>query len=97
MRYEIEFAPEAAQDHRELRVPVRSGVRVAIETDLRHEPTKTSESRIERVRGISRPQYRLRIGDIRVFCDVTEASVQVLAIVVKTDAHQWLEKWGEKS
>ena len=96
MRYEIEFAPEAAQDYRELRVPVRSGVRDAMETHLRHEPTKTSKSRIKRLRGILRPQYRLRIGDIRVFYDVTEASVQVLAIVAKTDAHQWLERWGEK-
>ena len=97
MRYEIEFAPEAAQDYRELDAHVRSGVRDAIETHLRHQPTKTSKSRIKRLRGLSRPQYRLRVGDIRVFYDVTELEVQVLAIVAKAHAQAWLERWGEKS
>jgi mRNA interferase RelE/StbE len=97
MRYEIEFAPEGAQDYRKLDAHVRSGVRDTIETHLRHQPTKTSKSRIKRLRGLSRPQYRLRIGDIRVFYDVTESKVQVLAIVAKAHAQEWLERWGEKS
>ena len=97
MRYEIEFAPQAAQDYRDLDAHVRGGVRDAIETHLRHQPTKTSKSRIKRLRGLSRPQYRLRVGDIRVFYDVTEATVEVLAIVAKSRAHEWLERCGEKS
>lgn len=48
---------------------------------LRHEPTKTGRSRIKRLRGLSRPQYRLRADDIRVFYDVTEKVVEILAIV----------------
>src|SRR5439155_1779326 len=36
----------------------------------------------KRLRGLSRPQYRLRVGDdIRVFYDVVENTVQVLAVV----------------
>jgi mRNA-degrading endonuclease RelE of RelBE toxin-antitoxin system len=97
MRYEIEFAPQAAQDYRHLNAHVRGGVRDAIETHLRHQPTKTSKSRIKRLRGLSRPQYRLRVGDIRVFYDVTGATVQVLAIVAKSDANDWLERCGEES
>ncbi len=94
MRYEIEFAPQAAQDYRDLEARVRGGVRDAIEAHLRHQPTK---SRVKRLRGLSRPQYRLRVGDIRVFYDVTETTVEVLAIVTKSRANEWLERCGEKS
>jgi len=43
---------------------------------------------------MSQPQYRLPIGDIRVFYDVTETQVQVLAIVTKEDAQSWLDEQG---
>jgi hypothetical protein len=60
---------------------------------LRHQPTKGSKSGIKRLRGFSHPQYRLRVrDDIRVFYDVTEEAVQVLAIVPKSDADAWLAK-----
>ena len=51
-------------------------------------------NRIKRLRGLSRPQYRLRIGEIRVFYDVKETTVEILAIVSKTEAQKWLEKQG---
>jgi hypothetical protein len=35
------------------------------------------------------------VGDARVFYDVTEDSVEVLAIVPKSEAAEWLEKAGE--
>ena len=66
----------------------------AIERHLRHEPTKVSKSRVKRLRGLSQPQYRLRVGDIRVFYDVTETQVQILAIVTKEQAQAWLEEQG---
>jgi mRNA interferase RelE/StbE len=97
MRYEIELAPQAAQDYRDLNAHVRGVVRDSIETHLRHKPMRTSKSRIKRLRGLSRPQYRLRVGDLRVFYDVTELTVQVLAVVPKSVAHEWLERRGEKS
>jgi len=96
MRYEISLAPEAVEDLNDLRANVRSAVRDAIEQHLRHEPTKVSKSRIKRLRGFSRPQYRLRVGDdIRVFFDVAERAVEVLAIVPKSRANAWLAKHGE--
>ncbi len=71
-------------------------MRDAIERNLRHQPNKISKSRIKRLRGLSRPQFRLRVGDdIRVFYDVTEDTVEVLAIVPKSEADQWLERYGE--
>jgi mRNA-degrading endonuclease RelE of RelBE toxin-antitoxin system len=97
MRYAIEFAPQAAQDYRDLDAHVRGGVRDAIEAHLRHQPTKTSKSRIKRLRGLSKPQYRLRVGDVRVFYDVSEKTVEILAIVEKSRANEWLERCGDKS
>ncbi len=96
MRYEIILAPEAVEDLRCLKANVRAQVQDAIEGHLRHEPTKTGKSRIKRLRGLSHPQYRLRVGDdIRVFYDVTEDTVGVLSIVPKSEANEWLERYGE--
>lgn len=96
MRYDIVLAPEAVEDLDDLKAKVRATVRDAIEEHLRHKPTKTSKSRIKRLRGFSRPQYRLRVGDdIRVFYDVTEKAVAIVAIVPKSEADAWLEKHGE--
>lgn len=95
MRYEIILAPEAVDDLRNLKANIRAAVRDAIETHLRHEPTKTSRSRIKRLRGLLHPQYRLRVGEIRVFYDVTENTVEILAIVPKSEADAWLERAGE--
>jgi len=61
---------------------------------LRFEPAKVSKSRIKRLRELGRPQYRLRVDDIRVFYDVTETAVEVLAIVRKAEAQAWLEQQG---
>jgi mRNA interferase RelE/StbE len=95
MRFEIVLAPEAVEDLGSLKANVRSTVRDALETHLRHEPMKTSRSRIKRLRGLARPQYRLRVGDIRVFYDVLAETVQVLAIVPKSEAEIWLEQFGK--
>jgi mRNA-degrading endonuclease RelE of RelBE toxin-antitoxin system len=77
---------------RELPARLRARVRDAPEQHLRHQPTKVSRSRIKRLRGLSRPQFRLRIEDLRVFYDVTNATVQVLAIISKAQATEWLEE-----
>jgi mRNA-degrading endonuclease RelE of RelBE toxin-antitoxin system len=69
-------------------------VRDALETHLRHEPTKLSKNRIKRLRGMARPQYRLRVGETRVFYDVTDQTVEVLAVVPKEQALAWLADRG---
>lgn len=96
MRHDIVLAPEAVEDLEALKASVQAAVRSAIEEHLRHQPTRTSKSRIKRLRGLSHPEYRLRVGDdIRVFYDVADGVVQVLAIVPKSDADAWLTKHGE--
>ncbi len=51
---------------------------------------KESKSRIKRLRGIRRPGYRLRVGEVRVFYDVSEDMVEILAIISKAEAASWL-------
>jgi mRNA-degrading endonuclease RelE of RelBE toxin-antitoxin system len=94
MRFGIVLAPEAVADLRRLKANLRTAVREALETHLRHEPTKTSRSRIKRLRGLSRPQYRLRVQEVRVFYDVSGSTVEVLAIVAKSEAETWLAQFG---
>ena len=86
MRYAIVLAPEAIHDLKRLEPRLRSQVTDAMETHLRHEPTKTSKSRIKRFRGLTKPQYRLSVDAIRVFYDVSRREVEILAIVMKADA-----------
>src|SRR5262249_15841077 len=95
MRFEIVLAPEAAEDLRALKANVRSTGHDALETHLGQEPMKTSRSRIKRLRGLARPQYRLRVGEVRVFYDVSAESVEVLAVVPKSEAAIWLERFGK--
>jgi mRNA interferase RelE/StbE len=94
MVFEIILAPTAATALKNLSVPIQTGITKALEVHLTHEPTKVSKSRIKRLRGLTQPQYRLRVGDIRVFYDVTESQVQVLAIVTKAEAQSWLDQEG---
>jgi len=95
MPFEIALAPEAVEDLRRLKANIRAIVRDALEAHLRQEPTRTSRSRIKRLRGLSRPQYRLRVGEARVFYDVVDATVEILAIVSKSEAEAWLAQFGE--
>jgi mRNA-degrading endonuclease RelE of RelBE toxin-antitoxin system len=94
MAFDIVVAPEAAQVLRKLPGHERALVKDTTERHLRHEPTKISKNRIKRLRGLSQPQYRLRVGDIRVFYDVTETTVEILAIVPKAQAQEWLAAKG---
>jgi mRNA-degrading endonuclease RelE of RelBE toxin-antitoxin system len=97
VRFEILLAPEAVKKVAGLPAHTRAAVQDAIELHLRHEPTKLSKSRIKRLRGLDQPQYRLRVGEMRVFYDVTERKVQVLAVISKAEAQAWLDEQGISS
>jgi mRNA-degrading endonuclease RelE of RelBE toxin-antitoxin system len=96
MWHEIVLAPEAVEDFGALRAYDRAMVRDAMEKYLRDEPAKTSKSRVKQLRGMRRPQYRLRVAEIRVFYDVTGLTVEVLAILPKEGAAAWLERYGQR-
>jgi mRNA interferase RelE/StbE len=95
MPYDIILAPEAVEDLHLLKANIRAIVRAVLVSYLRHEPTQVSKSRIKRLRGLRHPQYRLRIDEIRVFYDVHEQDVEILAIINKSAAEAWLARFGE--
>jgi len=96
MAFEIIIAPEAHEDFKRFDRAVRATVKKAIETHLRNEPTKTSKSRIKRLQGLRRPEFRLRVDDTRVFYDVNdeEERVEVLRILPKARALAYLAEEG---
>jgi mRNA-degrading endonuclease RelE of RelBE toxin-antitoxin system len=94
MPYEIILAPEAAADLSRLPARLRANASDALDVHLRHEPTKTSRSRIMRLRGLSKPQYRLRVDTLRIFYDVIGDRVEVLTVVDKAQAAAWLDREG---
>ena len=94
MAFAIILAPEAVEDLKRLRAAKRAIVKEALKVQLTHEPRKVSRSRIKRLRGLSQPQYRLMVEDVRVFYDVTETTVEILAVVAKSEAESWLSQFG---
>src|SRR3990170_6475096 len=94
MAYDVILAPAAVEQFKALKANVRAAVRAAMDRHLGQQPTQLSKSRIKRLRGLTQPQYRLRVEDIRVFYDVAEDTVDVLAIVTKAHAEQWLQEKG---
>jgi mRNA-degrading endonuclease RelE of RelBE toxin-antitoxin system len=92
MPYEIELTDDSKRDIQALRSFDRRKVLDAIERHLRHEPTKESQSRIKRLRELARPQYRLRVDDIRIFYDIVGEVVEIIAVVAKPQAAEWLAR-----
>ena len=95
MRFEIELTDEAVADFKAMKALSRAAVMDALEVHLRHEPEKVSRSRIKRLREMSKPRFRLRVEEIRIFYDVEGSTVTVHAIVPKSEAASWLAQFGK--
>lgn len=95
MKYRVTLSPQARAHFHGLCAYDRSKVRGAIDDHLQHAPTAESKSRIKRLRDLRKPQYRLRVDDLRVFYDVERDEVMVLGIVEKAHAEEWLAETGE--
>jgi mRNA-degrading endonuclease RelE of RelBE toxin-antitoxin system len=52
---------------------------------LRYHPDRVSRSRIKRLRRSQSATYRLRVADYRVFYDITEAEVVIIAVLHKRE------------
>ena len=94
--YEIILKRSAVADLDALRKYDATRVADAMERQLLREPTKESKSRIKRLRGIGNPDFRLRVGDYRVFYVVGEDArqVDVLRIMHKDQTLQYYKELG---
>ena len=95
MPYEVILKPEAVKDLDGLRKYDVATIADAIERHLTSNPQKTSRTRIKRLRGKQDADYRLRVGDYRVFytIDDEELTVFVLRILHK---QQTVESYKEE-
>jgi len=92
--YRIVFTENAVDDFNSLSARWRVIVRDSIRVFLTHKPTKQSRSRIKRLKDLRHPQFRLREGEIRVYYDVTETDVVIIAIMTKEKTIEWLKEQG---
>jgi len=97
MTYEIVLTDTAKEHYRGLDARGKALIREGLNDHLAHEPMKQSRSRIKRLREMEHPEYRLRLDPYRVFYDVTEQTVVVLAIVPKSETSAWLDTYGVKT
>ncbi len=90
MPYEIRYSNEAVDQLRRLRNFDRSAILDKIEEVLAVNPTIVSKARVKRLREPAPTQYRLRVGDFRVFYDVEDETVLIVQILTKDVSRRYL-------
>lgn len=94
MPYEIRYSNEAVEQLKKLRAFDRTAILDQIEQVLGVNPTIVSKARIKQLREPAPTQYRLRVGEFRVFYDVAEDLVLIIQVLTKQDSIEFL---GESS
>ena len=92
MKYEIILKPAAVRDLDRIRQYDVVKILDAIDRYLVGEPRKESKSRIRRLRGKQPADYRLRVGDFRIFYTVEETAVHVLRVMHKRETDSYYEE-----
>ena len=97
MAFHLQFDPQARSDLASMRAFERAATLDTMQRILLQSPTMTSRTRIKRLRGLSSPQYRLRVDEVRVFYDVHDDEVYVLRVLRKEESDQYLKEIGHES
>jgi addiction module RelE/StbE family toxin len=92
--YSVVLKPPAVRDLDRLRRYDAAMILDGIEVFLSHEPARESRSRIKRLRGQQQADYRLRLGDYRVFYTVDKGDqrVDVLRVLHKRETEEFYEE-----
>jgi mRNA-degrading endonuclease RelE of RelBE toxin-antitoxin system len=90
MAYEVRYSDDAIDQLKSLRAFDRTAVLDQIEQVLSVNPTLESKARVKRLREPVPCQYRLRVGEFRVFYDIEGTAVLVVHILSKQDAMEFL-------
>ena len=90
MPYEIRYSSEAVEQLKKLRAFDRAAILDQIEQVLQVNPTIVSKARIEQLRDPAPTQYRLRVGEFRVFYDAAEEVVFIIQVLSKQDSLDYL-------
>src|SRR5947209_10596748 len=95
MPYELRYSPEAVEDLKRLRPYDRAAVVSQIESVLAVNPALESRARVKKLGEPAPTQYRLRVGDFRIFYDVEQEQVNIIRILSKAAAQVYSE--GERN
>ena len=90
MPYGIRYSNEAVEQLKKLRVFDRTAILDQIEQVLSVNPNVVSKSRIKRLREPAPTQYRLRVGEFRVFYALEEEAVLIIQVLSKQDSIDYL-------
>jgi mRNA-degrading endonuclease RelE of RelBE toxin-antitoxin system len=90
MPYEIRYSNEAVEQLKRLRAFDRTAILDQIEQLLRVNLAAVSKSRIKLLREPAPTQYRLRVGEFRIFDDVAEEVVLIIQVLSKHDSIGYL-------
>jgi mRNA-degrading endonuclease RelE of RelBE toxin-antitoxin system len=91
MPYEVRYSEKAVEDLKRMRRFDRSAVIDQIDQVLAVNPALESKARVKKLREPAPAQYRLRVGEFRVFYDVAEDHLDIIMILSKEDAVAYLE------
>ena len=90
MQYESRYSEEAVEQMKRLRAFDRAAVLDQIEQVLGANPMLVSKARVKLLRQPAPTQYRLRVGELRIFYDVDQQTVSIIQILTKDDAINYL-------
>ncbi len=91
MAFAIEYSEESLNQLRNLRAFDRSAILSQIRQVLSTSPTKTSKARVKSLRQPAPTEYRLKVGEFRIFYDIVDDIVYIRQILSKSDSAAYLE------
>ena len=95
MPHVVGFDPQAVDDLDGIRAYERRAILDTVNRILTTTPTRLGKSRIKRLRGTDSPEYRLRVGEFRVFYDVHEDEVYILRVLSKAATERYLKEFRD--
>jgi len=92
MNYEVRFSDRSLEQIKLLRAYDRAAVLQRIDQKLTTEPTRTSKTAIKLLQQPAPTQYRLAVGDFRIFYNVEGNVVRVVEVMTKEDSVLFLRR-----
>lgn len=90
MAYQVRYSSVSVEQLRQLRAYERAAILDAVERILQVAPTAVSKTTIKRLRQPAPTQFRLRVGEYRIFYDVAQDVVSIIEILSKADSMRFL-------
>ena len=96
MAFDIRMTPDAADSLRSLSAFDRKTIQSEIRQHLAHQPTKVSRSRIKELDQPAISQFRLRVGEYRIYYNV-DLEAETVTVLYVFDKGRGLTPEGDAS